>query len=258
MRAALGASRAALRRMLLAESLVLCGAGALARRAARAAARGPRQPLRRALLGARARRRRGPEPALGRQRPRARRGGGARLRAAAAVVARDGRAATGGRRPADHAGHGPPPARLRRRPDRALVRAAVRRGHAARRARGAADGQDRLRHAPGAGGRRAAADRGLRPERRSTSTRRRRAGSRRCPGVAARGDRPTSSRGATRGCMGPGFRFTVEGYDKVAGEEDPHGAAADRHAGLLRRARRAARRRARLHRGRPRATASAS
>jgi predicted permease len=25
------------------------------------------------------------------------------------------------------------------------------------------------------------------------------------------------------GMMGPGFRFTVEGYDKVAGEEDPHG-----------------------------------
>ncbi len=25
------------------------------------------------------------------------------------------------------------------------------------------------------------------------------------------------------GLMGPGYRFTVEGYDKVAGEEDPHG-----------------------------------
>ena len=57
-RAALGASHGALRRTLLAESLVLCGAGAVLGVLIAAAARRGRRPLRRALLGARARRRR--------------------------------------------------------------------------------------------------------------------------------------------------------------------------------------------------------
>ena len=92
MRAALGASRGALRRTLLAESLVLCGAGAvlgvlLARPLVAVVG-----ALRRALLGARARRHRGRQPALGRRRPGDGRGRGARLRPAAAVAARADRA----------------------------------------------------------------------------------------------------------------------------------------------------------------------
>ncbi len=70
MRAALGASRGALRRTLLAESLVLCVAGARARAAAGEAARGCRGPLCRALLRSRAR------GHGGRQRALARRGAG--------------------------------------------------------------------------------------------------------------------------------------------------------------------------------------
>ena len=130
-RAALGASRGALRRTLLAESLVLCGAGAvlgvlLARPLVAVVAR-----LRLALLGARARGHRRRQPALGRRRPGDGRGRAARVRPAAAVDAR--------RRPGlglasgsvrHHAGHEPPPARVRDDPDRVLVRAARRRGHA--------------------------------------------------------------------------------------------------------------------------------
>ena len=55
-RAALGASTGALRRTLLAESLLLCGAGAVLGVADRAADGGGARALRRALLGARARR----------------------------------------------------------------------------------------------------------------------------------------------------------------------------------------------------------
>ena len=54
-RAALGASTGALRRTLLAESLLLCGAGARARRAQRPADGCDPGPLRLAILGARAR-----------------------------------------------------------------------------------------------------------------------------------------------------------------------------------------------------------
>jgi len=50
-RAALGASTGALRRMLLAESLLLCGAGARGRCMERAAAGSHPGPLRLALLG---------------------------------------------------------------------------------------------------------------------------------------------------------------------------------------------------------------
>ena len=150
-RAALGASPGALRRTLLAESLVLCGAGAvlgvlLARPLVVMVA-----PLCRALLGARARGHRRRQRALGRRRPGDGRGRAARLRPAAAVVARARRPRPGERQRPDHAGHQPPPADLRDDADRVLVRAARRRGHAARRARRAADGEHRLRHAAGAG-----------------------------------------------------------------------------------------------------------
>ena len=166
-RAALGASTGALRRTLLAESLVLCGAGAVLGVLLARPLVSRRRPLCRALLGARARRHGGREPAVGRRRPGDGRGRRARLRPAAAVAARAapalGASATRGGA-SDHAGHQPPPARVRRHADRALVRAARRRGHAPRRARRAADGEHRLRHAAGAGARRADADRGLRAE----------------------------------------------------------------------------------------------
>ena len=101
-----------------------------ARRAAGAAARRRRRPLRRPLLGARARRHGGRQPALGRRRPGDGRGRAARLRSAPAVAARAGGPRPGERRRPDHARHQPPPARLRHDPDRVLVRAARRRGHA--------------------------------------------------------------------------------------------------------------------------------
>ncbi len=68
-RAALGASTGALRRTLLAESLLLCGAGAAARRADRAADGRDPGALRLALLGARARSHGRFQHALGRRRP---------------------------------------------------------------------------------------------------------------------------------------------------------------------------------------------
>jgi hypothetical protein len=64
-RAALGAGRGALRRTLLAESLLLCGAGRRARPGARGAAHGTGGTPRRAVLGARARRDRQWRRALG-------------------------------------------------------------------------------------------------------------------------------------------------------------------------------------------------
>ena len=83
-RAALGASAGALRRTLLAESLVLCGAGADSRCAHRAADGRDPGALRGALLGARARPDGRLQPAVGRRRPRARRRRAAGVRAAAA------------------------------------------------------------------------------------------------------------------------------------------------------------------------------
>ena len=84
-RAALGASAGALRRTLLAESLLLCGAGAVLGVLHRAADGGGPGAVRVALLGARARCHRRCQPAVGRRRPGARRGGAAGVRAAAAV-----------------------------------------------------------------------------------------------------------------------------------------------------------------------------
>ena len=138
-RAALGAGRGALRRTLLAESLVLCGAGAvlgvlLARPLVAVVARYAARFSVRALdVTVDAQR------ALGRRRPGDGRGRAARLRAAPAVAARAGRSRPGERQHPHHAGHQPPAAGVRDDADRVLVRAARRRGHAARDARRAAD-----------------------------------------------------------------------------------------------------------------------
>ena len=93
-RAALGASSAALRRTLLAESLILCGAGAAARRRHRAPDGGGSVAVCRAFLGARARSHTRREHALGRRRPGPGRRGPSRVRAQAAVN-RQLRAASG-------------------------------------------------------------------------------------------------------------------------------------------------------------------
>ena len=150
-RAALGAGPGALRRTLLAESLVLCGAGAVlgvvlarpfvamvARYAARFSIRALDVTVDASVLWV-----------------------GAGLAMAAAVLLAyvprlPSPHAPAGPRPGerqrpDHAGHQPPPARVRDDADRVLVRAARRRGHAARHARRPADGEHRLRHAAGAG-----------------------------------------------------------------------------------------------------------
>ncbi len=155
-RAALGAGTGALRRTLLAESLVLCGAGAIRRRPHRAAdGRDPRA-LRVALLGSRAR-------SDGRLQLL---WVGVALATAAAVLlafvprlpsadATTGIGLLERRHGADHDGHQSPAAPVRRHADRRIVRPARRLGHAARDALRAAADQDRLRHGTGAGDRRA-------------------------------------------------------------------------------------------------------
>ena len=134
-RAALGASRGALRRTLLAESLVLCGAGAVLGVALARPLVAARRGVRRALLGARARGDRRRQPAVGRRGTRDGRGRSARLHSAPAVDARADRARARERKSAHHAGHESPPACVRGGADRVFVRAARGRGHAARRAR---------------------------------------------------------------------------------------------------------------------------
>ena len=171
-RAALGASRGALRRTLLAESLVLCGAGAIlgvllarpmvaivARFAARFSVRALEVSVDSSLLWV-----------------------GAALAMAAAVLlayvpklpsgARTDRIGPRRRQPAHHARHQPAVARVRDDADRVLVRDARGRGHAARDVDRAADREHRLQHAAGAGDRRADADARCRaPMRISRSTR---------------------------------------------------------------------------------------
>ena len=150
-RAALGAGPGALRRTLLAESLVLCGAGAVlgvalarplvamvSRYAARFSIRALDVTVDASVLWV-----------------------GAGLAMAAAVLLAyvprlpsphaPRRPRAGERQRPDHAGHQPPPADLRDDPDCVLVRAARRRGHAPRHARRHADGEHRLRHAARAG-----------------------------------------------------------------------------------------------------------
>ena len=121
-RAALGASQGALRRTLLAESLVLCGAGAalgvalagplvmvIARFASRFSVRALEVTVDATV-------------SVGGCRPGDRRGGAARVRAAAAVVACAGRTGADERRHPHHARNQPPPARVRDDPDRVHVR----------------------------------------------------------------------------------------------------------------------------------------
>ena len=110
--------------------------------------------------------------------------------------------------------------------------------------------QDRLRHAPGAGRRRPAADRGLRPK----GARLLRGGDaphRSAARGPARGDRQLRPV-ARRRADGPGLPLHGRGIRQGGGRRGPAWPAAHRLAGFLRGARRTARRRARLHRGRPR------
>ena len=182
-RAALGAGTGALRRTLLGESLVLCGAGAIlgvllarplvavvSRYAARFSVRANDVTVDASLLWV-----------------------GAGLAIIAAVVL-----AYVPRLPSPHAptGFGLASAgvritpgtnrrlrRLRGHTGRAVVRAARRRRHAAHRAHRVAEGEHRLQHAPGAGDRRPDAARGAWARNRSTSFTKPRAASRELPGV---------------------------------------------------------------------------
>ena len=154
-RAALGASSATLRRTLLAESLVLCGTGAvlgvaiarpmvtiLGRYAARFSVR---------ALDSDARR----QHAVGRRRPGDAGGGAAGLRAAAAQRRRLARLRAVERRPAHHRRDQPPAADVRGDADRRVVRADGRRRDAARDAAAAAGDQARIRNPRRARGQRA-------------------------------------------------------------------------------------------------------
>ena len=252
-RAALGAGHGALRRTLLAESLVLCGAGAvlgvvLARPlVAMVSGYAARFSIRALEVTV------DPERALGRRRPGDGRGRPAGLRPAPAVAShgpsRRGvdRPRPGERQRPDHAGHQPPPARLRDDPDCLLVRAARRRGHAPRHARRPADGEYRLRHAAGAGIRHP--DVGDGP--------RRCEGDRFLSGSDAAHQRAAGRRGrrggklralARRRQLGSWFpvhrrRLHARGRRRKSARADAHG-----RASLLRRARRPDRRRPRLHR----------
>ena len=125
-RAALGASHGALRRTLLAESLVLCGAGAvlgvlMARPLVSVVARFASRFSVRALevtVDC--------QCALGRCQPVDRRGGRARLHPASSVTACPDWSGLDERQPADHARNQPPPARVCDDADCVLVRAARR------------------------------------------------------------------------------------------------------------------------------------
>ena len=163
-RAALGASRAALRRTLLAESLVLCGAGAVlgvllarpmvaivASFAARFSVRALEVTVDSSLLWV-----------------------GASLAMAAAVLLAyvprlpvgrriANRQRTGRRQHPHHAGHQSPPEDLRHDAGGVLVRAARRRGDVARDADRASRREHRLRHGAGAGDRPADAERSAPP-----------------------------------------------------------------------------------------------
>src|SRR3984885_13190031 len=130
-RAALGASTASLRRTLLIDSLLLCGAGA-----ARFAGFWPR-----------ARSQRGFQHALGGRAARSRRRRAARVRPAPAFGGDLKRIEPGERRRAHHRQHRPPSARLRRHADRRVLHAARRRRHVAQDAARSANRAHRFRHA---------------------------------------------------------------------------------------------------------------
>ena len=250
-RAALGASQGALRRTLLAESLVLCGAGAvlgvaLARPLVAVVAR-----LRRALLCARARGH-GRQPACCGSAPASRwpppccsrtsRG----FRRPHAPT----RARAGERQRPNHAGHQPPPSPLRHDPDCVLIRAARRRWHAARRARRPADGRHRLQHAAGAGARRAdTIDR----HQERTGDGLLRGGDEAHRQVARCGRRRARELRAVARRRQIRFRLPVHRRRLHAGgrRREPAGPDANGHASVLCGARCAAARRTRFHRRRP-------
>ena len=129
-RAALGAGAGALRRTLLAESLLLCGIGAAARCDRRAVDGADPRPLRVPLLCSRPRPDRRRQRAVGRRGPGRDGSGAARVRAASAVGRRRRRPGTLQRKRAHHVGHEPPPAAVCRHADRRVVRAAGGRRHA--------------------------------------------------------------------------------------------------------------------------------
>ncbi len=143
-RAALGAGRGALRRTLLAESLVLCGAGAVLGVTAGTPAGDDRRSLRLAVLRARPRGDGGRQRPLGRRRPGDGRGRAARVRPAPALRTRADRVRAGQRRRPADAGHQSPAADVRDGADRPVVRPARRRRHAGRRAPRPADRRHRL------------------------------------------------------------------------------------------------------------------
>ena len=221
MRAALGASTATLRRTLLAESLLLCGTGAVLGVAIAQPMVAVLGRVRRALLGARARSDARRQPAVGRRRPGDGRRGAARVRAAAAVRRRVARVRALERRPAHHRRDQPAAASLRRHADRGVVRAARRRRHAAANAADAAGDGPRLRD------RRASS--------RSTCRSRRTAGRRsRCAGSTARCSAasapcPASSasrsaapcRGATPEASATAFSSRSKGARARTAEDDP-------------------------------------
>ncbi len=208
-RAALGAGTGALRRTLMAESLVLCGAGAVlgvvlarplvnvvAGYAARFSVRAHDVTVDASLLWV------GSLLALHCRRS-------ARVRSAAAVAVRAGDAPfvtepdrTDQRTHSDHPWHEPPPARIRHHADRALVRAARRRRDDPRHARLAAARAHRVRDAAGARGRRAAADRSRGADSWSSSSRKRPGASSGCRASSAWRS-ATSFRGAMPAPSGP-------------------------------------------------------
>ncbi len=129
-RAALGASTGALRRTLARRKSPALRRRRRAGGAHRAADGGRALALRVTLLGARARRHRRRDAALGRRRPGGCRRGAARVRAPAAVGGRGQRDGAGGRKRPAHLRHESPSARLCGDADRRLVRAGRGRGHA--------------------------------------------------------------------------------------------------------------------------------
>ena len=252
MRAALGAGPGALRRTLLAESLVLCGAGAalgvmLAKpfiaMVSSYAAR---------FFDPRARGHRRSKRVVDCHRPRDGRRRAAGVRPAPAVSSRACGPRPGERQHPDHAGHEPPPARLRDDADCVLVRAARGRGHAPRHARRPRDRENRLRHAARAGLRHADVCAGCR--------RRRAEGHQPVSGSDA-AHRPGARRGrrvdrklravARRGQLRSGRAIHRRGLHAGERRRESARAFSDRRASLLCRARHPGTRRPRIHRRGP-------
>ena len=247
-RAALGASTGALRRTLLAESLLLCGAGAalgvlsarpmvaiLARYASRFSVRALDLTVDSSMLWV----------------------GAALAMVAAVLLAFVPRLPSadasqwirsGERQRADHRQHQPPAADLRRHADRRVVRAAGRRQHAAQDAALAAGGADRLRHPPRARHQRAG----------DVLRQNARAGRRFLPGsdpahrrAARRGSASPSALwfpGAMPAVSAPGSQFSADGHVTRAGRRGSARAVPHRLARIFRRARRPHHRRPRFQR----------